>query len=104
MQADNPRSKECYPPGDPFCPYGPVVSYTVTNNTNGAIVAEVRCTIYDATRAPISSRSVLTPVRAHDTSLLDSAAFFRALTPPVTIADFGCVIKRVLSTNPPLNE
>jgi hypothetical protein len=104
MEADNPRAKECYPPGDPFCPYGPVVSYTVTNNTNGAIVARVRCTIYDAARAPISSRSVLTPVRPHDTSLLDSAAFFHALTPPIAVADFGCVIERVLSTNPSLNE
>ena len=104
MEADNSRAKECYPPGDPFCPYGPVVSYTVTNNTNGAIVARVRCTIYDAVRAPISSRLVLTPVRAHDTSLLDSAAFFHTLTPPVAVADFGCVIERVLLTNPSLNE
>ena len=80
------------------------MSYTVTNNTNGPIVARVRCTIYNAARAPISSRLVLTPVRPHDTSLLDSAAFFHALTPPIAVADFGCVIERVLSTNPPLNE
>ncbi len=93
----------CHPPGDPFCPYGPVVAYTVTNDTNGAIVAQVRCTIYDATRAPISSRVVFTPVRAHDTSVLDSAAFFHALTPPVKVATFGCVVGRVL-THSPLNE
>src|ERR1700737_594244 len=30
MEADNSRAKEYYPAGDPFCPYGPVVSYTVT--------------------------------------------------------------------------
>ena len=99
VAADTP----CHPPGDPFCAYGPVVAYTVTNDTNGAIVAQVRCTIYNATRAPISSRVVFTPVRAHDTSVLDSAAFFHALTPPVKIATFGCVIERVL-TNSPLNE
>ena len=99
VEADTP----CHPPGDPFCPYGPVVAYTITNDTNGAIVAQVRCTIYDAARAPISSRVVFTPVRAHDASVLDSAAFFHALTPPVAIATFGCVIERLL-TNLPLNE
>ena len=26
LEADNPRAKECYPPDDPFCPYGPLVS------------------------------------------------------------------------------
>lgn len=72
-------------------------------DTNGAIVAQVRCTIYDAARAPISSRVVFTPVRAHDASVLDSAAFFHALTPPVAVATFGCVIERLL-TNLPLNE
>ena len=92
-----------HPPSDPFCPYGPVVAYTITNDTNGAIVAQVRCTIYDAARAPISSRVVFTPVRAHDASVLDSAAFFHALTPPVAVATFGCVIERLL-TNLPLNE
>jgi hypothetical protein len=34
---------------------------------------------------------------------IDSAAFFHALTPPVAIATFGCVIERLL-TNLPLNE
>ena len=41
VEADTP----CHPPSDPFCPYGPVVAYTITNDTNGAIVAQVRCTI-----------------------------------------------------------
>ena len=99
VEADTP----CHLPSDPFCPYGPVVAYTITNDTNGAIVAQVRCTIYDAARAPISSRVVFTPVRAHDASVLDSAAFFHALTPPVAVATFGCVIERLL-TNLPLNE
>ena len=54
-------------------------------------------------RMPISSRVVFTPVRAHDTSVLDSAAFFHALTPPVAVATFGCAIERLL-TDLPLNE
>jgi hypothetical protein len=75
------------------------VSYTVTNNTDAPIVAHVRCTIYDATGAPISARSVWTPVKPHDTSVVDSVAFFQ--TPPMLtkVERFDCVVERV-STDP----
>ena len=98
MDPANPWSGQCSP-SDPYCPHGPLVSYTVTNNTDAPIVAHVRCTIYDATGAPISARSVWTPVKPHDTSFVDSVAFFQ--TPPMLtkVERFDCVVERV-STDP----